>query len=159
MLCKALVSYNAHKLLHHNRPQAYFRRYSVATLAEIWAQDTRYIQHAGKPGRPIVSSSGSPIQRIPQFINYHLKSLVQHHPTQRTPQTSFKRSHNWDTFHQEASWSHSMSPHFTQPSLHGEGEEACRGALDTRILDTPTTIHSSASADDGGDGDSQQFCT
>ena len=33
-------------LLHHNRPQAYFRRYSVATLAEIWAQDTRYIQQA-----------------------------------------------------------------------------------------------------------------
>ena len=46
MLSKALVSYNAHKLLHHNRPQAYFRRYSVATLAEIWAQDTRYIQQA-----------------------------------------------------------------------------------------------------------------
>ena len=46
MLCKALVSYNAHKLLHHNRLQAYFRRYSVATLAEIWAQDTRYIQQA-----------------------------------------------------------------------------------------------------------------
>ena len=41
MLSKALVSYNAHKLLHHNRPQAYFRRYSIATLAEIW---TRYIQ-------------------------------------------------------------------------------------------------------------------
>ena len=33
-------------LLHHNRPQAYFRRYSVATLAEIWAQDTRYTQQA-----------------------------------------------------------------------------------------------------------------
>ena len=46
MLSKALVSYNAHKLLHHNRPQAYFRRYSVATLAEIWAQDTRYTQQA-----------------------------------------------------------------------------------------------------------------
>ena len=46
MLCKALVSYNAHMLLHHNRPQAYFRRYSVTTLAEIWAQDTRYIQQA-----------------------------------------------------------------------------------------------------------------
>ena len=46
MLCKALVSYNTHKLLHHNRPQAYFRRYSVATLVEIWAQDTRYIQQA-----------------------------------------------------------------------------------------------------------------
>ena len=46
MLCKALVSYNAHKLLHDNRPQAYFRRYSVATLAETWAQDTRYIQQA-----------------------------------------------------------------------------------------------------------------
>ena len=46
MLSKALVSYNAHKLLHDNRPQAYFRRYSVATLAEIWAQDTRYIQQA-----------------------------------------------------------------------------------------------------------------
>ena len=33
-------------LLHDSRPQAYFRRYSVATLAEIWAQDTRYTQQA-----------------------------------------------------------------------------------------------------------------
>jgi len=48
-----------------------------------------------------------------------------------------------------------MSPHSTQPSLHDESEKACREALNTRILDTPTTIHSSASADDGGDGDSQ----
>ena len=46
VLSKALVSYNAHKLLHYNRPQAYFRRCSIATLAETWAQDTRYIQQA-----------------------------------------------------------------------------------------------------------------
>ena len=42
---KELV-YNTQKLLHDNRPQAYFRRYSIATLAETWAQDTRYIQQA-----------------------------------------------------------------------------------------------------------------
>ena len=42
VLCnlKALVSYNVHKLLHDNRPKTYLRKYSVATLAEKWAQDT-----------------------------------------------------------------------------------------------------------------------
>ena len=44
MLCNALFCYNAHKLLHDSRPKTYLRRYSVATLAEKWAQDTYSMQ-------------------------------------------------------------------------------------------------------------------
>ena len=32
MLCNALFCYNAHKLLHDNRPKTYLKNYSVATL-------------------------------------------------------------------------------------------------------------------------------
>ena len=42
VLCKALVSYNAHKLLHDNRPKTHLERYSVATLAEKWTECTQH---------------------------------------------------------------------------------------------------------------------
>ena len=158
VLSKALVSSNAHKLLHHNRPQAYFRRYSIATLAEIWVQDTRYIQQANLADPSCL--------QVNLQCSVYLNSLTTSHPAP-CPTPSYLKD-TTDLLQETSQLGHLppgsilvtlnvSSLHTTIP--HDEGEEACRGALDTRILDTLTTIHSSASADGGGDGDSLQFCT
>ena len=39
------------------------------------------IQKQGKPGRPIISSNGHPTERISEFVDYHLKPLVQNRPS------------------------------------------------------------------------------
>ena len=39
------------------------------------------IQKQGNPGRPIISSNGHPTERISEFIDYHLKPLVQNLPS------------------------------------------------------------------------------
>ena len=101
---------------------------------------TRYVHQAML--RPIMSSNGSPMQHIPEFIDYIISSplsntiLLEGHYrpssrdlTNRTPST---RKHPGHT--------QCLLPLHNIPSLH-EGEEACRGALDTTI-----TIHSSVSA-------------
>ena len=39
------------------------------------------IHKQGNPGRPIISSNGHPTGRISEFVNYHLKPLVQTLPS------------------------------------------------------------------------------
>ena len=39
------------------------------------------IHKQGNPGRPIISSNGHPTERISEFVNYHLKPLVQNLPS------------------------------------------------------------------------------
>ena len=35
------------------------------------------VHKQGNPGSPIISSSGHPTERISEFVDYHVKSLVQ----------------------------------------------------------------------------------
>ena len=118
---------------------------------------TRYKIHtAGKPGRPIVSSSGSPMQRIPQFINYHLQSLVlpeaHHRPssrdlTTRPPSTRKHPGHtqclkngftmccSWLSYAEElAQLDNSERKHFNHPDHSTECLEVMGAEKHTRTI-------------------------
>ena len=61
-----LIDYNTLKyLLSNSEPKA--GRFYI--LPNIHKQ--------GNPGRPIISSNGHPTERISEFVDYHLKPLVQ----------------------------------------------------------------------------------
>ena len=67
------------------------RRHSIdeKTMASLLTKDCKpsrfyilpKIHKPGNPGRPIVSSCGSPTQGISHFVDYHLASLVQKIPS------------------------------------------------------------------------------
>ena len=40
-----------------------------------------WVHKQGNPGSPIISSSGHPTVRISEFVDYHVKSLVQSLPS------------------------------------------------------------------------------
>ena len=47
------------------------------------------IHKQGNPGRPIISSNGHPTERISEFVDYHLKPLVQTLPSYIKDTTHF----------------------------------------------------------------------
>ena len=47
------------------------------------------IHKQGNPGRPIISSNGHPTERISEFVDYHLKPLVQTLPSYIKATTHF----------------------------------------------------------------------
>ena len=57
------------------------------------------IHKQGNPGRPIVSSNSHPTERISQFVDYHLKPLVQTTQSlKKTLHTSLTNSNNSDNY-------------------------------------------------------------
>ena len=47
------------------------------------------IHKQGNPGQPIISSNGHPTERISEFVDYHLKPLVQNLPLKIQHTSSF----------------------------------------------------------------------
>ena len=98
------------------------------------------IHKQGNPGRPIVSSNSHPTERISQFVDYHLKPLVQ------TTQSFIKdTTHFLNKFQQLGQLPNNailvtldVSTLYTNIP-HNEGINACRHFLDTRNR-TPSTI-------------------
>ena len=98
------------------------------------------IHKAGNPGRPIVSSCGSPTEGISHFVDYHLAPLVKQIPSYvRDTTDSLEKLQNITDLPSET-----MLVTLDVKSLytnipHSEGIEACRTALNTRqVLQPPT---------------------
>ena len=84
------------------------------------------IHRQGNPGRPIISSNGHPTERISEFVDYHLKPLVQTLP-------SFIK----DTTHFLLQKDNAILVTLDVSSLYtniprSEGIDACRYFLNTR---------------------------
>ncbi len=98
------------------------------------------IHKAGHPGRPIVSSCGAPTERISEFVDHHLKPLVQQTPSYIRDTTDFL---------QKLSGIGSLPPNCILATLdvsslytnipHQEGIQACRDALNRRPRQQPST--------------------
>ena len=105
------------------------------------------IHKQGNPGRPIVSSNSHPTERISQFVDYHLKPLVQ------TTQSFIKDTTHFLTKLQQLGQlpNNAILVTLDVSSLytnipHNEGINACRHFLETRNR-TPSTISSETLCD------------
>ena len=91
------------------------------------------IHKQGNPGRPIISSNGHPTERISEFVDYHLKPLVQTLPSYIKDTTHFLlQLQNLGQLPENA-----ILVMLDVSSLYTnipqkEGEEACRHFLNTR---------------------------
>ena len=98
------------------------------------------IHKQGNPGRPIISSNGHPTERISEFVDYHLKPLVQTLPSYIKDTTHFLlQLQNLGPLSENA-----ILVTFDVSSLytnipHKEGEEACRHFLNTCPLNSIPT--------------------
>ena len=87
----------------------------------------------GNSGRPIISSNGHPTERISEFVDYHLKPLVQTLPSYIKDTTHFLlQLQNLGPLPETAILLGVSSLYTNMP--HKEGEEACRHFLNTRPL-------------------------
>ena len=93
------------------------------------------IHKQGNPGRPIISSNGHPSERISEFVDYHLKPLVQTLPSYIKDTTHFLfQLQNLGPLPENAILvTLDVSSLYTNIP-HKEGEEACRHFLNTRPL-------------------------
>ena len=91
------------------------------------------IHKQGNPGRPIISSNGHPTERISQFVDYHLKPLVQKLPSYIKDTTHFLlKLQELGTLPSNAILvTLDVSSLYTNIP-HKEGIEACRHFLNTR---------------------------
>ena len=91
------------------------------------------IHKQGNPGRPIISSNGHPTERISEFVDYHLKPLVQTLPSYIKDTTHFLlQLQNLGPLPENAILvTLDVSSLYTNIP-HKEGEEACRHFLNTR---------------------------
>ena len=98
------------------------------------------IRKPGNPGRPIVSSCGSPTEGISRFVNYHLNPLVRKIPSYVKDTTNFLlKLQDFDNLplHMSLLTFDVTSLYTNIP--HNKGIEACRAALNSRgILEPPT---------------------
>ena len=98
------------------------------------------VHKQGNPGRPIVSSNSHPTKRISQFVDFHLKPLVQ-----KTQSFIKDTTHFLNKLEQLGQLPDNaflvtldVSSLYTNIP-HNEGIDACRHFLDTRIRN-PSTI-------------------
>ncbi|XP_078374399.1 uncharacterized protein LOC144657936 [Oculina patagonica] len=91
------------------------------------------IHKQGNPGRPIISSNGHPTERISEFVDYHLKPLVQALPSHIKDTTHFLlQLQNLGPLPDNALLvTLDVSSLYTNIP-HNEGINACRHFLDTR---------------------------
>ena len=91
------------------------------------------IHKQGNPGRPIISSNGHPTERISQFVDFHLKPLVQMLPSYIKDTTHFLlQLQNLGPLPDNAILvTLDVSSLYTNIP-HKEGIEACRHFLNTR---------------------------
>ena len=92
----------------HNRIQDRIKEYTTRLFNEKLIDENTYkyltsnpnpragrfyilpkIHKQGNPGRPVISSNGHPTERISQFVDYHLKPLVQKLPSYIKDTTHF----------------------------------------------------------------------
>ena len=97
------------------------------------------IHKQGNPGRPIVSSNGHPTERIPQFVDFHLKPLVQTTPSFIKDTTHFlnKLEQLGQLADNAILVTLDVSSLYTNIP-HNEGIPACRYYLDTRTRSNST---------------------
>ena len=91
------------------------------------------IHKQGNPGRPIISSNGHPTERISEFVDYHLKPLVQNLPSFIKDTTHFLlQLEKLGPLPEKALLvTLDVSSLYTNIP-HNEGIEACRHFLNTR---------------------------
>ena len=98
------------------------------------------IHKQGNPDRPILSSNGHPTERISEFVDYHLKPLVQTLPSYIKDTTHFLlQLQNLGPLPENAILvTLDVSSLYTNIP-NKEGEEACRHFLNTRpLISIPT---------------------
>ena len=97
------------------------------------------IHKQGNPGRPIVSSNGHPTERIPQFVDFHLKPLAQTTPSFIKDTTHFlnKLEQLGQLADNAILVTLDVSSLYTNIP-HNEGIPACRHYLDTRTRSNST---------------------
>ena len=92
----------------------------------------------GNPGRPIVSSSGAPTERISEFVDYHLQPLVIQLPSYlRDTKEFLRRISNLDPSH----WTASYSPWMSAPCTPTSRTTKESKPADRRWTHAPTQIH------------------
>ena len=100
----------------------------------------RKVHKPGNPGRPIVSSCEAPTEKISQFLNYHLRPYEETLPSYLKDTTDFLlklqslRSIPDNTLLVTLD----VSSLYTNIP-HSEGIEACREALNSRVIQQPPT--------------------
>ena len=97
------------------------------------------IHKQGNPGRPIVSSNSHPTERIPQFVDFHLKPLFQTTPSFIKDTTHFlnKLEQLGQLADNAILVTLDVSSLYTNIP-HNEGIPACRHYLDTRTRSNST---------------------
>ena len=98
------------------------------------------IHKPGNQGRPIISSSGAPTERMSHFVHYHLAPLVKQIPSNVRDTTDFlERLQNMPILLQETLLVTRDEKSLYTNIPHSKGIEACRIALNTRkVLQPPT---------------------
>ena len=126
------------------------RRHSVdkKTMASLLTKECKpsrfyivpKIHKPGNPGRPIVSSCGSPTEGISHFVDYHLAPLVRDIPSYIRDTTDFLNKLQLITNLPSETLLVTLDVKSLYTNIpHSEGIEACRGALNNRqVLQPPT---------------------
>ena len=98
------------------------------------------IHKPGNPGRPIVSSCGAPTEKISQFVDYHLRPLVENLPSFIKDTTSFITKLQSLNNIPEGTLLVTLDVSSLYTNIpHHEGIEACTEALNTRTIQQPPT--------------------
>ena len=98
------------------------------------------IHKPGNPGRPIVSSCGAPTEKISQFVDYHLRPLVENLPSFIKDTTSFITKLQSLNNIPEGTLLVTLDVSSLYTNIpHHEGIEACTEALNTRTTQQPPT--------------------
>ena len=93
------------------------------------------IHKPGNPGRPIVSSCGAPTEKISQFVDYHLRPLVENLPSFIKDTISFITKLQSLNNIPEGSFLVTLDVSSLYTNIpYQEGIEACTEALNTRII-------------------------
>ena len=118
------------------------------TMASLLSKDSKpsrfyilpKIHKPGNPGRPIVSSCGSPTEGISHFVDYHLAPLVKDIPSYIKDTTDFLNKLQQIKHLPPDTLLVTLDVRSLYTNIpHNEGIEACRAALNTRqVLQPPT---------------------
>ena len=125
-------------------------RYSIPkdTISVLVPEETKVsrfyilpkIHKPGCPGRPIVSSCGSPTEGISKFIDFHLSPLVSRIPSHIKDTTDFlKKSEGLGNLPSGTILVTLDVKALYTNIPHDEGVEACRAMLNTREVQQPPT--------------------
>ena len=97
------------------------------------------IHKVGNPGRPIVSSCRAPTKQISEYVDHHLRPLVVQIPSYLRDTTDFLRKLLTLEMLPPGSILVTLDVSSLYTNIpHNEGVAACREALETRQLPSPT---------------------